>query len=96
MDIFIDKHRILCMHRLTVAYVATNIDLGYLTQLLAFRSPSEAEAFFVKLGCVLQATGAEGATGTGVGGGLEKKKLMCKDSMPALKRAPLKYKEKVK
>lgn len=45
MDIFIEKHRILCLIRTAMAYMATNIDLGYLTQLLAFDSNKETEGF---------------------------------------------------
>lgn len=36
IDVFIDKIRILALQKLTVGYLATNIDLAYLTNLLAF------------------------------------------------------------
>lgn len=78
MEIFIDKHRILCLIRITIAYVATNIDVTYLKHLLAFEKESE-EDFLTKLGCKI----VEG-------------KLMCKESNAALKRAPLKLKQKMK
>jgi hypothetical protein len=41
MEIFLDKHRILCLIRLTMAYVATNIELAYISNLLAFESIKE-------------------------------------------------------
>jgi SAC3 family protein LENG8/THP3 len=51
MDIFIDKHRILSLIRLTKAYVATNVEMKYLKHLLAFDSESQIEEFLTKLGC---------------------------------------------
>jgi len=45
MDIFIDKHRVLCLLRLCFAYIATNIDVSYLTHFLAFDSDKDTEAF---------------------------------------------------
>jgi hypothetical protein len=81
MDIFIYKHRILCLIRLCIAYVATNIEVSYLRHLLAFDSSGgeSIEEFLTKLGCKI----VEG-------------KLMCKESSAALKRAPLKLKQKTK
>jgi hypothetical protein len=38
MEIFIDKHRILCLIRLSLAYMATNVDVAFLQHLLAFDS----------------------------------------------------------
>lgn len=75
MEIFVDKHRILCLSRLAMAYVATNVDVAYLTQMLAFSSQREATEFLERLGCKLE-------------GG----KLLCKDALPVLKKAPLKLK----
>ena len=82
MDIFIEKHRILCLIRTAMAYMATNIDLGYLTQLLAFDSNKETEGFLSKLGCKMMSS--------------PEKRLMCKDSLLTLKKATLKLKESAK
>lgn len=38
MEIFLSRHRILCLLRLATAYRATNVDVGYLSNLLAFNS----------------------------------------------------------
>ena len=38
MDIFIDKHRILSLIRMSMAYIATNIDVGFLSIFLAFET----------------------------------------------------------
>ena len=51
MDIFLSKHRTLCLIRLAMAYVATNIDLGYLSNLLAFDCQKDLETFLCGLGC---------------------------------------------
>lgn len=45
MDIFIDKHRVLASIRLSMAYIATNIDLGYLSHFLGYNNSKEAETF---------------------------------------------------
>ena len=80
MDIFISKHRILCLIKLCMAYVATNIEVAYLSHVLAFESATEAEAFLTGIGCKF----FKGEDG--------KKRLMCRDSLVALKKAPLKLK----
>jgi len=36
IDVFIDKIRILALQKLAVGYMATNVDVAYLAQLLAF------------------------------------------------------------
>jgi hypothetical protein len=85
MDIFMAKHRILCLTRLALAYIATNAEVAYLSQLLAFDTPRECEDFLNGLGCKIIINGEDG-----------KKKLLCKDSLIALKKAPLKVKESAK
>lgn len=91
MDVFIDKHRILCLKELAMAYIASNISIGYLTYLLAYDKENDLETFlsslgnyfishFLFLGCKL-VPGEDG-----------KKILSCRESLPALKKAPLKVK----
>ena len=84
MDIFMSKHRILCLQKLAMAYVQTNIEVAYLAHLLAFDSNQALEAFLKGLGCQIL-LGDDG-----------KKRLHCKESMPALRKAPLKVKESAK
>lgn len=80
IDVFIDKIRIQCLQKLTVGFIATNIQLSYLANLLAFNSPSELEAFLVERGCVfVESTADETPAGA--------KRLNCKDSLKALKSA---------
>lgn len=50
MDIFIEKYRILALQKLSLAYVAVNIELGYLSLLLAFDNLAEADKFLTGLG----------------------------------------------
>ena len=50
MDIFIEKYRILALQKLSLAYVAVNIELGYLSLLLAFDNLTEADKFLTGLG----------------------------------------------
>ena len=50
MDIFIEKHRVLASIRLSMAYIATNIDLGYISHFLGFDREKEAETFFTSHG----------------------------------------------
>ncbi len=85
MDIFLAKHRILCLTRLALAYIATNVEVNYLGHLLAFSSPKDCEVFLNSLGCKI-INGAEDG----------KKRLLCKESLIALKKAPLKVKESAK
>lgn len=47
MDVFIDKHRILCLQQLAMAYVATNISLRFLAQLLAYEKETDLETLLV-------------------------------------------------
>lgn len=50
MDVFIDKHRVLTLQKLALAYVAFNIDVGTLSSLLAFDSVKQAETFLLEIG----------------------------------------------
>jgi hypothetical protein len=50
MDVFIEKHRVLCLRELAMAYAATNIHLGYLAILLAFDKENELETLLTGLG----------------------------------------------
>lgn len=45
MDIFIEKHRVLASIILSMAYIATNIDIGYVSHFLGFDNEKEAETF---------------------------------------------------
>lgn len=38
MDVFIDKHRILALQRLCMAYIATNVELSYVSHILAYEN----------------------------------------------------------
>lgn len=50
IDVFVNKHRILCLQKLCMAYIATNIDCGFLSVLLAFDSETECVSFLTGLG----------------------------------------------
>ena len=50
IDVFIDKIRIQCLQKLVVGFIATNIELNYLANLLAFNSADELEQFLLDLG----------------------------------------------
>ena len=50
IDVFIDKIRIQCLQKLVVGFIATNIQLNYLSGLLAFTSPDELDSFLVERG----------------------------------------------
>jgi len=93
MDIFLAKHRILCLTRLALAYIATNVEVNYLGHLLAFDSPKECEVFLNGLGCKII---KPPKTLKIINGDDGKKKLLCKESLVALKKAPLKVKESAK
>lgn len=70
-----------------MAYVATNVDVGFIGHFLAFDSTTECEKYLVgKLACTVVPSGEKDGHN----------KLMCKESLPALKKAPLKLKEKMK
>lgn len=67
-----------------MAYVQTNIELAYIAHSLAFDSAEQAESFLKGIGCQFL-LGDDG-----------KKRLHCKESLPALRKAPLKVKESAK
>ena len=50
IDVFIDKIRIQCLQKLIVGFIATNIELNYLTVLLAFPTPADLEKFLADRG----------------------------------------------
>lgn len=50
IDVFIDKLRLIALQKLAVGYLATNIDLGYLANLLAFDDPNNCEKFLLEQG----------------------------------------------
>lgn len=50
IDVFIDKIRIVALQKLTVGYLATNIDIAFLTKLLAFEDTPQCEKFLLEQG----------------------------------------------
>ena len=50
IDVFIDKIRIIALKKLAVGYLATNIDLAFLTRLLAFDDAQQCEKFLFEQG----------------------------------------------
>ncbi len=50
IDVFIDKIRIIALQKLAVGYLATNIDLAFLTKLLAFDDAQQCEKFLLEQG----------------------------------------------
>ena len=79
IDVFIDKIRILSLRNLAIGYIATGIDLNYLTITHGFNSVDECEKFLVDNGCTITKTTD----------GLEKK-LDCRLSIKPLRNAQLK------
>ena len=77
IDVFIDKIRIQCLQKLVVGFIATNIEVNYLANLLAFSSRRELEAFLLERDCVM----IEDSNGG--------KRLNCKESRQPLAKAPL-------
>ena len=67
-----------------MAYVQTNAEIPYLTHLLAFDSKEATESFLKSVGCQF-IIGEDG-----------KKRLLCKESLGPLRKAPLKVKESEK
>jgi hypothetical protein len=67
-----------------MAYVQTNIEVAYLSHFLAFDSAKAVETFLKGIGCQF-IVGEDG-----------KKRLLCKESLANLRKAPLKVKESVK
>lgn len=91
IDVFIDKHRTLCLKELAMAYIATNISVGYLAHVLAFEKENELETFLTSLGnfCTTHffCVGCKLTLGTD-----GKKILSCREALPLLKKAKLKVK----
>ena len=50
MDVFIERYRIINLQKIALAYIAGNIELGYLSFLFAFDEQSHAEKFLTGLG----------------------------------------------
>jgi len=53
IDVFIDKLRVLCLQKLTLAFMFTNIDLGYLMRALAFDDIKDLKIFLTEFKCEL-------------------------------------------
>jgi len=51
IDVFIDKLRVLALQKLTLAFMFTNIDLGYLMRALSFDSIQDLRAFLTEFKC---------------------------------------------
>ena len=85
IDVFIDKIRVLSLRNLAVGFVATGLDLGYLTVTHAFKMQEEAEKFLSDNGCVITAT-ADGKL----------KKMDCRASIVPLRKAQLKVRRSIK
>lgn len=51
IDVFIDKHRVLCLQKLAMGYISTGIDLDYLTMLLTFDNVEHCTKFLEELKC---------------------------------------------
>lgn len=91
IEVFVDKIRIMCLQKLAIGFVATNIDMNYLSLLLAFdtvehctkfltdrgKSPQHVPNTFIK-GCVFIKDGSKTS------------RLDCKASLVHLKKAPMK------
>jgi hypothetical protein len=78
IDVFIDKIRVLSLRNLAVGFVATNLDLAHISNMHAFDSHEDCEKFLRGIGCQIT-TLAE-----------DHKKLDCRASIQALRKAPLK------
>lgn len=76
IDVFIDKIRILSLRNLAIGYIATDIDLNYLTTTHGFDSVDECEKFLVTNGCIIKM----------IADGLPKK-LDCRSSIKPLRNA---------
>lgn len=85
IDVFIDKIRVLSLRNLAVGFVATGLELSYLSRTLAFENQEEAEKFLKETGCIITVT-ADG----------EHKKMDCRASIVPLRKAQLKVRRSVK
>lgn len=50
MDIFIDKHRTICMQRMCLTYQATNVAVRFMSLFLAYDTEDEFEKYLAELG----------------------------------------------
>jgi len=78
IDVFVDKIRIMCLQKLAIGFVATNIDMNYLSLLLAFDTVEHCTKFLTDRGCVFIKDGSKAS------------RLDCKASLVHLKKAPMK------
>jgi hypothetical protein len=76
IGIFIDKHRIMCLQKLSFANQNSNLEIQRLSILLAFEDKAEITKFLTGLECTL----------------MDETHLDCRQSMVKLKNAPLKVK----
>lgn len=53
IDVFIDKIRILSLRNLAMGYIATGIDIVFLTTTHGFNSVEECEKFLIDTGCTV-------------------------------------------
>ena len=83
IDVFVDKIRTMCLQKLSMGYVATNIELDYLRIVLAFETTEELRKFLADRACVFIDDGVS-------------QKLDCKASLVPLRRAPLKLRRAIK
>ena len=79
IDVFIDKIRILSLRNLAMGYIATGIDIEYLSTTHGFDTVEECEKFLRDNGCTIVTTTD----------GLQKK-LDCRASIKSLRNAQLK------
>lgn len=85
IDVFIDKIRVLSLRNLAVGFVATGLELNYLSKTLAFASTEESEKFLKETGVVISVS-ADG----------QQKKMDCRSSIVPLRKAQLKVRRSVK
>lgn len=86
MDIFIDKHRIMCLQRMALASQTSSLEIARLANILAFDDSDSLIKFLTDIGCIFVENPETGA----------KQALECRQSLPKLKQAPLKVKRCVK
>ena len=79
INVFIDKLRVKALQNIVMGFIATNIELTHLQILLAFEDVEETNKFLVDRDCVL----VEDQGGPGL-------RLDCRQSVLAIKKAPLK------
>lgn len=77
MEIFIEKHRIICLQKLCFANVTSNLEIARLTTLLGYENQEDLIKLLETIGCTLSD---------------ENKMLDCRASLAKLKAAPLRVK----